>query len=88
MCRNIFMAMYSFVPSFLEAEFYGVQLCVFDKLGCASYEKLLQNSDLQDQSIYERGTTALDYGCYCSYMRTHQNGSTGSNFCLKQEAGH
>jgi hypothetical protein len=38
------MAMYSFVPPFREAKFFGVPSCVFDKLGCAAGEKSLQNT--------------------------------------------
>jgi hypothetical protein len=33
------MAIYSFVPPFHEAKFYGVPSCIFDKLGCAAGEK-------------------------------------------------
>jgi hypothetical protein len=39
-----FMAMYSFVPPFREANFCGVPSCVFDKLGCAAGEKHLRNT--------------------------------------------
>jgi hypothetical protein len=45
-CRYIFMAMYSFVPSFREAKFCGVPLCVFDKIGCAAGEESLRNTSL------------------------------------------
>jgi hypothetical protein len=33
------MAIYSFVPPFREAKFYGVLSCVFDKLGSSASEK-------------------------------------------------
>jgi hypothetical protein len=48
-CRYIFMAMYSVVPPFHEATFCGVPSCVFDKLGCATGDKRLWNTDLEDQ---------------------------------------
>jgi hypothetical protein len=38
------MAMYSFVAPFHEAEFCGVPLCVFDKLGHATGGKRLLNT--------------------------------------------
>jgi hypothetical protein len=36
-----FMAMYSYIPPFHEAEVCDVLLCVFDKLGCAVDEEIL-----------------------------------------------
>jgi hypothetical protein len=39
MCRYIFMAVYSFMPSLREAKFYGVPSCVFEKLWCAAGEE-------------------------------------------------
>jgi hypothetical protein len=40
------MAMYSFVPAFREAKFFGVPYCVFDKSGCAAGGKRLRNTGL------------------------------------------
>jgi hypothetical protein len=51
-CRYIFIAMYSFVPSFREAKFCGVPSCVFGKLWCAAGEKRLRNTDICIKRIY------------------------------------
>jgi hypothetical protein len=38
-CRYMFMAMYSFVPTSCEVVFCGVLSCVFDKLQCTMGKK-------------------------------------------------
>jgi hypothetical protein len=40
------MVIYSFVPPFREATFFGVPSCVFDNLRCAAGEEILWNTDL------------------------------------------
>jgi hypothetical protein len=47
---QIFMALYSFVSPFREAEFCGVPSCVFDKLVCAAGDKYLRDTAL-DQGV-------------------------------------
>lgn len=46
MFRYVLLVNYIFLPPVREAKFYGVPLCVFDKLGCAASEKCLRNTGL------------------------------------------
>jgi hypothetical protein len=42
------MTMYSFIPLFREVKLCVVPSCGFDKLGCATGDKRLQNTDVKN----------------------------------------
>jgi hypothetical protein len=44
------MVVYGFVPPCRKVKVCGVQPCVFDKLGCATGEKRLRNTDVDYRS--------------------------------------
>jgi hypothetical protein len=77
------MAMYSFVPHFLEAKFCGVPSCVFDKLGCAADEKMLRNTGLEYKSATP---TEMSLANKCFSKRQRCNKKKIEQWVKKKEA--